>query len=267
MAIADTISSIKTYFLNWHRENYNTLHPEIANEVTNRSPTKDEAVTSGAVYNYVNNQIDTNILTNKVWMANNRQKTLQSTLDDFNTSLNTKLNKTQYTSATVESWDSMSGENGTHIWARDVQDGVMKWEEKLLLQELATWHTISKGLPPKSSMEVNFALGLCHLHIYAKNTTKFKNDTKWTHEADGGDALQQFTPPAHVSNACGSPFGAVITITPYGGFSIHTTKKYNKTNLVGDIIWKFSNGKTLTDDSNYWGTKKKTIYPGIQRWG
>lgn len=256
MAITDVISTIKDYFLNWHNENYNTLHSPITNQVTNQSPYKDQAVTSKAVYDYANNKFN-NITTCNVKMCNNTETSLQTTLDDFN---NNKLNKNQYASADINYW--WSNYTGSTVNCKNTQDGVMKWQEKILLQELATWHVIKTNLPPKCSMEVNFALGLCHLHLYAKGSSKLKNSTTWEYESDGRDALLQFAPPAHVQVPA-SPEGSILRITPAGGFVLKSPKKYTSTSIVADVIWRYENGATEADNGSNWGTNKKTMYNGI----
>ena len=49
MAITDVLAEIKNYFLNWHTNNYVTLHTKETNQVTNQSPDKDYLVHSGAI--------------------------------------------------------------------------------------------------------------------------------------------------------------------------------------------------------------------------
>lgn len=85
MAITDTLTGVKEYFINWHKDNYSVLHDPISNEVTNLSPKKDQAVTSEAVYTAINNKFnETNTCTVK--QCNTKPApsgSLQLTLDDF----------------------------------------------------------------------------------------------------------------------------------------------------------------------------------------
>lgn len=260
MAITDTLDSIKDFFLKWHKEDYTKLHEKKTTQVTNEIPDKDLSVTSGAVYDALNNKFNS-ITTCTVKQCNDDTKTLQTTLDDFDSRLKNKVDKTQYSKADISFWNAGSGTPYvTQIQATNTQDGLMTWKEKIFLQELGTWHTINTGLPPYCSMEVNIALGLVHLHMYAKNITKFKNSTVWEHESDGGQALQQFTPYGHVKTPCSHGY---LTIKPSGGFEVKVDKKYEKTVIVADVIWKYTQGQSATDVGSDWGKTKRSIFNNI----
>lgn len=262
MAITDTITTIKDYFLNWHKEKYEILHEKKTTQVTNQQPNRDLTVTSGAVYDYVNNKID-GVTTCSVKMCNNTGTTLQTTLDQFDNTLKNKVNKDQYSNADISFYSLGTGGIST-IDCTNTQNGLMKWQEKILLHELATWHTISVGLPPKTSMSVNVILGLVHLHLYYPNCTKFKKSTSWEYIADGDNALQQFLPTGHVSVPLGNPNrGGILTISNTGGFKVDIPSKKNSTTIVADVLYKYTTGQSIPEDNFDFGTRKRTMYDRI----
>lgn len=265
MAITDTIATIKDYFLNWHKENYEILHPKTT-QVTNQKPNSDLNVTSGAVYDYVNDKMN-DVTTCNVKMCNNTQTTLQTTLDQFDDTLKNKVNKDQYANANIIALYGGDGDNNTGMYCSNTQDGLIRWQEKLLLHEMATWHTIKTGLPPKTSMEINVALGLVHMHLYYPSCAKFKNNTIWTYESDGGNALQQFLPYGHVTVPLGSPVGGYLTIDNTGGFTVRVPSKKSSYNIVGDVLYKYHVGNAISEDNFDWGTSKRSMYTSITKVG
>ena len=74
MAITDTLTGIKEYFLKWHHDYYSSIHTK-TNNVTNHAPDKDKPITSEGVYNYVEDKTTT--------LTNNLQEYTRTTCNNI----------------------------------------------------------------------------------------------------------------------------------------------------------------------------------------
>lgn len=184
MAITDVLVEIKNYFLNWHTNNYETLHTRETNQVTDQSPDKDYLVHSGAI-----KAADDAIIQGYT----NADANLQNQINNLN---NNKLDKTQNAKASpITGIKYAESDTRGVIPAKltSYQNGIMTWRDKAELQSLGkwyecvpgkptkTWQTQFKSIEPHSIVWVNPALRIVYLRFYYKDFNRWAEGKK---EAD-----------------------------------------------------------------------------------
>ena len=257
MAITDVLAEIKNYFLNWHTNNYVTLHTRETNQVTDQSPDKDYLVHSGAI-----KAADDAIIAGYTTADTNLQNQINNLNDN-------KLNKTQNATA--------SPINGIRYAEYDVrglnpapltsyQNGVMTWRDKAELQALGKWYECVPGTPtqtyqtqfrsiePHSIVWVNPALRIVYLRFYYKNFNGWAEGGK---EADiwmptttdirteGGDPAtfwDQISPIYTMWAPTNIPY-IQIGVDAAGIFRIRSSEKVtSKKTIAGSLFWFYRDG-------------------------
>ena len=205
MAITDTLTGVTEYFINWHKDNYSVLHDPISNEVTNQAPKKEQAVTSEAVYNAINNKFnETN--TCNVKQCNTKPApsgSLQLTLDNFDSRITNIADNIRYASPTYEDCTEMTyailnnpsqyvDTDGRGImwpsfdqWPQGTpfQAGLMSPEDKMNLHYVTSWTEVLTGaqlgqqnaVTNKLEIYISFGLRLVFCHFLYEDCPWLKN--------------------------------------------------------------------------------------------
>lgn len=269
MAITDQLITVKDYFLNWHKDNYTTLHSAISNEVTNTQPKKEQAVTSGAVYTALNEKFD-NVTTCTVKQCNTASAptgSLQSTLDDFNNRIDNITNNTQPASTgtlvsvvnnpqTYRDTDSRG-----FVWPsfdNTAKSGLMTPNDKMDLYYATTWFEktgsqigTNTAITNHLTIWVNLGLRLVYCYFQYSNCPWLKNayNNSTSKEYHGTPFVQntelfyQIRPIAFTW-APTNTNGIRIGVTPNGDFYVRSDEYIKSTvTLNGSLMWFYRDGK------------------------
>lgn len=271
MAITDQLTTVKDYFLNWHRDNYAALHNSISNEVTNTQPKKDQAVTSGAVYTALNNKFN-EVTTCTVKQCNNNSPplgSLQLTLDDFDTRINnvTSTIQTASNGTLTQVLDNSTyydpDERGFIFpdFDNEAHQGFMTPKDKLDLyyatswfersgRELGTNTTISNHL----TAYINLGLRLVYCYFEYKNCPWLKNaynnnTSKEYYEKPfiNTNELFYYIRPKRTIWAPTNANNIRIGITSSGVFYVRSDEYIKDTRTInGSLFWFYGDGKPST---------------------
>ena len=252
MAITDVLVEIKNYFLNWHTNNYTTLHTRETNQVTDQSPDKDYLVHSGAI-----KAADDAIIQGYT----NADINLQNQINNLN---NNKLNKTQNATASPITGIKYA-ENNTRGFRpaklTSYQNGVMTWRDKAELQSLGkwyecvpgrptkTWQTQFKSIEPHSIVWVNPALRIVYLRFYYRDFNKWAEGNKeadiymatkrdiYTEAGDPSIFWDQIRPMHTMWSPTNIPY-IQIGVDSDGIFKIRSSEKVtSKKTISGSLFW------------------------------
>lgn len=250
MAITDVLAEIKNYFLNWHTNNYITLHTRETNQVTNQSPDKDYLVHSGAI-----KAADDAIIQGYT----NADTNLQNQINDLN---DNKLNKTQKAIASPITSIKYAESDVRGIRPAELtsyQNGIMTWRDKAELQSLGQWHECVPGTPtkkwqtqfksiePHSIVWVNPALRMVYLGFLYKNFNSWAEGNK---EADIYMATK-----TDIYTRVGDPATFWDQIAPIYTVWAPTNISYIQIGVDSDGIFKIRSSQKVTS--------KKTIYGSL----
>jgi len=246
MAITDVLTEIKNYFLNWHTNNYVTLHTKETNRVTDQSPDKDYLVHSGAI-----KAADDAIIQGYTTADTN----LQNQINDIkNVQLPKKLNSNQTATGQRAKGDSglqsdyaagpeeASARGFYHIVNGTRQNGVMTWQDKAVLRGLGDWlertHSDWGSIHSNVKIWVNPSLRIVYCRFYDKNSTKLKSSTEWssTLGTDSNYWWHHIRPISSIwgaTNVVGVQFGA----TDDGMIYLRSDRTIAKATITGSLFW------------------------------
>lgn len=243
MAITDVLAEIKNYFLNWHTNNYVTLHTKETNQVTDQSPDKDYLVHSGAIKAAEDAIIQgyTNADTN-----------LQNQINDINNNkLPKKANNDVYanvgsTNGIASYQDDWRGFNPKA--SGDCHNGLMKWQDKAQLLQLGIWYEVKRAqhasLGEHMTLWVNPAMRICYLKFYYKNfpVNKWDNiysdSAEWDWYSSSSDHfLDNCAPISNIWAATNVPH-INIGIDTTARFYVRSSEKITKSySIYGSLFW------------------------------
>ena len=260
MAITDVLVEIKNYFLNWHTNNYETLHTRETNQVTDQSPDKDYLVHSGAI-----KAADDAIIQGYT----NADTNLQNQINNLN---NNKLDKTQNAKASPITGIKYAETDVRGIRPAKLtsyQNGVMTWRDKAELQSLGkwyecvpstptkTWQTQFKSIEPHSIVWVNPALRIVYLRFYYKDFNRWAEGKKeadiymatktdmYTEAGDPATFWDQIR-PIHTMWSPTNITYIQIGVDSDGIFKIRSSEKVtSKKTISGSLFWFYR------DDPSY----------------
>ena len=252
MAITDVLVEIKNYFLNWHTNNYTTLHTRETNQVTDQSPDKDYLVHSGAI-----KAADDAIIQGYT----NADINLQNQINNLN---NNKLNKTQNATASPITGIKYAENNVRGFRPAKLtsyQNGVMTWRDKAELQSLGRWYECVPGTPtkqrqiqfksiePHSIVWVNPALRIVYLRFYYRDFNKWAEGNKeadiymatkrdiYTEAGDPSIFWDQIRPMHTMWSPTNIPY-IQIGVDSDGIFKIRSSEKVtSKKTISGSLFW------------------------------
>lgn len=254
MGIEETLTGIKTYFLNWHRDNYNTLHPSISNQVTDQLPDKERAVTSGAVYNCAKGiKTDLNSYKNTV---NGQISNLDTKINNVESNIKTASYGTlPHILSEYETYhDSDSRGYNWPDLPSNARNGFMTAKEKMDLYYYGRWFEITgKQIASEikttkhMTMWVNLGLRLVYFNFSYKNCPWLKKAYKdfgykewYTYPAESTNQVWlSVRPISHVWAPTNNP-NIVIGVTADGGFYIRSRNVVKKnTTIHGSLMWYY----------------------------
>lgn len=252
MAITDVLAEIKNYFLNWHTNNYTTLHTRETNQVTDQSPDKDYLVHSGAI-----KAADDAIIQGYT----NADTNLQNQINNLN---NNKLDKTQNATASpitgIKYATDVRGFRPAKLTS--YQNGVMTWRDKAELQSLGRWYECVPGTPtkqrqiqfksiePHSIVWVNPALRIVYLRFYYRDFNRWAKGNKeadiymatkrdiYTEAGDPAIFWYQIRPMHTIWSPTNIPYIQIGVDSHDGIFKIRSSEKVtSKKTISGSLFW------------------------------
>lgn len=255
MNISGTLASIKEYFLHWHKNEYDDIHHK-TNTITNEGNDANYPPTSAAVYNYICGE---NGINNKINNAKNELDTLSNTLASVN----------------AVDWRTYSNRaESTAIVEGNVHNGLMKWEDRVLIDGLKEWkyfdHTFeNSGLSESWRMRlwINQSTHLAYLSFWRQNFEYLNGRTYGgighTYSASNNAATGIVTYTFNKENTSSSnslslihriaPETGIYTHThnPYiivgidngGNFIVKSTKTFSSVEVHGSLLWFYGNSE------------------------
>ena len=233
MAITDVLAEIKDYFLNWHTNNYVTLHESTINslntEITNR--TDGDRALGTRIDNLTASQI-----------KDNENNNTQTTLTNLQ---NQKLNKNTSAQAGPRKLVSDHGETGgedtrgfTQYIPEPRTNGVMTWKDKAALAGMSIWEAPTWGSIPKCfTVYYNPSLRIVHAKFYVKDCTWLAKET--TYLGAGMSSPGGWSHIRPISNvwAPTNVVGVQVCVASDGTYMLRSDRKIAKHDFNASLFW------------------------------
>lgn len=258
MAITDVLTEIKNYFLNWHTNNYVTLHTKETNRVTDQSPDKNYLVHSGAI-----KAADDAIVQGYTDADTNLQNQINNKLDKTQNATASPINGIKYADH-----DDIIGLRPALL--TDYQNGAMTWRDKAELQALGKWYECVPGKPtkktqtqfksiePHSMVWVNPALRIVYLRFYYRDFNSWAEGGKeadiymatkkdiYTEVGDPAIFWDQIAPISTMWGPTNIPY-IQIGVDADGIFKIRSSEKVtSKKTISGSLFWFYRDGPSYS---------------------
>lgn len=269
MAITDKLTTIKDYFLDWHERYYNALHKktieDLEAETENRIAGDNDLLRRITYPNFLAAQAK----------DDTRNQTVQTTLDNFNTKLNTNaaigtINGLAYAQNDIRGFNpSLTGTK---------QNGLMTWKDKAEITALGTWYEcVHRNAKTKDYQHIynsvpcwnyskkqycvlwiNPALRICYLKfsyadfpkskwdetkkssvVYMATTKDFKYEGETKNDAILWDHA---SPIYHIWNGTNHP-NIMLGLTNDGELILRSTTEITKAyGIYGSLMWFYRDG-------------------------
>lgn len=257
MAITDTLTAVKEYFLDWHSKHYEGIHEKPLKALSNNAADDNKLVTNKAVREGIIQY--SNILDTPVSVNNKTSKTLQTTLDDFDSTLDTinsnyvkKTDVANYTE-TVGLFDNYSSNVGFQPSVTTGKDGLMTWKEKYDLHYIGEWKKFSNteigvNAPQGSHLWINPVLRIGYFHYWNSKSSLLKDAYKDTQSTvsktlmwNQPDEIIARLKPMHDCWAATNYPYIHMGVNEDGYFTLSSDKPVKKTlKLLGTVIYMYN---------------------------
>ena len=259
MAITNTLTAIKDYFIDWHTQNYRILHETPLNAISDNAADDNKLVTNKAVRDKVNNA--TMDVANAKISVGGRTKTVQTTLNDFDSRLgdieqNTvrKTDLAYYSEPLNDIYNSYDTDyRGFKLTLRDktkCKNGLLTWQEKMNLKYMGEWKQfdgseIGSNKTTGMRLYINPGLRLVFFHFgytncpYLYKEYKASQSKNYSHApANSSDELFYLVRP--ITNIWGATNWADITMGVENNGDFHLRSKNpvtDKITIGGSLMW------------------------------
>ena len=234
MAIIDTLTTIKDYFISWHDKYYDALHEDTIEDLTQEINARENADTN------INNKID-NLTASQV-RDTKRNQTVQTTLDNYVKTYADAGTRTLKTDYEIHP----TGENGSPRGFYNVmskqQDGLMSWQDKAVLKYTGEWleltHDNWASIHKDFQIWVNTTLRLVYFHFQLKDCTWLKNDTtNFTTHGCSSELSWFHVRPIKTIWAPTNHVGVQFGVANDGVFYLRSDRKIAKATFSGSTFW------------------------------
>jgi hypothetical protein len=239
MAIIDTLTTIKDYFMSWHDKYYNEIHKEtiddIEQEINDRTAGDADLLRRITYPNFLAAQAK----------DNTRNQTVQTTLDQYNTKLNTYA-KAGKRDLIKDYYEHPEGEGGYargfyhKIYGRE--NGLMTWQDKAVLKYTGEWleytHDDWPSLHDALTIWVNPTLRIVYCYFYKKDCTWLKSDTSnFSTHGCSSDTAWWHVRPIRAIWAPTNLHGVYFGVGSDGVLHVRSDRKIAKHTLYGSAFW------------------------------
>ena len=179
MAIIDTLTTIKDYFMHWHEKYYNQIHKETIDDLNDEIENRIDGDA-----NLLNKITYPNFLASQVRDTTRNPpdgQSVQTTLDQYGNKLNTYANagtRTLKSDSTVH--PDGADHRGFYHEMSDNQNGLMTWQDKAVLRYTGEWieltHDDWPSIHGALKIWVNPTLRIVYCNFDYPNCTWLKND-------------------------------------------------------------------------------------------